>query len=164
MLLGRVNQRRGILFNTKCLLLLNIREEGGKNHYKEVCVSALKLPSGLGRKQRCWFWADINGAFAGSWSGLGEKAWRQMWKTWKALGVGVETTRSNKKTEHSWRVSIWIMIELCSQLNRDCIMFIYFSNLVLGWSAAKVTTRLSRDGIIHLTLIGLKVSPLRGRG
>ena len=58
MLLGRVSQRRGVLFNTECLLLLNIREEGGKNHYKEVRVSALKLPSGLGRKQGWWLWAD----------------------------------------------------------------------------------------------------------
>ena len=57
-----------------------------------------------------------------------------------------------------------VMIELCSQLNCDCIVFNCFSNLVLGWSAAKVTTRLFWDGIFHLTLIGLKVSPLRGRG
>ena len=54
--------------------------------------------------------------------------------------------------------------ELCSQLICDCIAFICFSNLVLGWSAAKVTTEPSRDGINHLTLIGLEVSPLRGRG
>ena len=43
----------------------------------------------------------INGASAGSRSGLGENAWRRMWKIWKTLGIGVETGRIDKRMEHS---------------------------------------------------------------
>ena len=40
----------------------------------------MQAPPGLGRTQRCGFWADINGASPGSEAGNRHKSWRQLEK------------------------------------------------------------------------------------